>query len=86
VMFYEKDKLATTIVWSNPVEKTVKSQRMEKFKVLPIDAPDFDTCGEMLLAGSGNSVYIRDIRVRKKEKIQIGHEIDSRSYECCTIF
>lgn len=43
--------------------------------------PEFDLDGEMLIAGSGNSVYIKDIRIKRREKIQIGHEIDTRSYD-----
>lgn len=42
----------------------------------------FNTEGEMLLAGSGNSVYIKDIRIDKRERIQM-HDIDVRSYDCC---
>ena len=30
--------------------------------------PEFDLDGEMLIAGSGNSVYIKDIRIKRKEK------------------
>ena len=47
--------------------------------------PEFDLDGEMLIAGSGNSVYIRDIRIKRKERIQT-HDIDPRSYDCCNIF
>jgi len=48
--------------------------------------PEFDLDGQMLLAGSGNSVYIKDIRIKRRERIAYGQEIDSRSYDCCTIF
>lgn len=43
--------------------------------------PEFDFDGEMLLAGSGNSVYIKDIRVKRKERVVYGHEVDTRSYD-----
>mmetsp|Transcript_23957 Transcript_23957/g.26602 ORF Transcript_23957/g.26602 Transcript_23957/m.26602 type:complete len:127 (+) Transcript_23957:443-823(+) len=42
---------------------------------------EFDTDGQMLLAGSGNSVYIKDIRIKRRERISYGQEIDSRSYD-----
>lgn len=42
---------------------------------------EFDLDGEMLIAGSGNSVYIKDIRIKRRERIQYGHEIDNRSYD-----
>lgn len=47
---------------------------------------DFDVDGQMLIAGSGNSVYIKDIRIKRKERLPYGHEVDNRSYDCCTIF
>ncbi|CAI2377848.1 unnamed protein product [Moneuplotes crassus] len=47
---------------------------------------EFNTEGQMLIAGSGNSVYIKDIRIKRREKIQMGHDVDNRSYDCCNIF
>jgi hypothetical protein len=46
----------------------------------------FDKWGEMLFAGSGNSVYIKDIRIKRREKIQYGHDVDPRSMDCWNIF
>mmetsp|Transcript_39486 Transcript_39486/g.39043 ORF Transcript_39486/g.39043 Transcript_39486/m.39043 type:complete len:84 (+) Transcript_39486:573-824(+) len=42
---------------------------------------EFNTEGQMLIAGSGNSVYIKDIRIKRREKIQMGHDVDNRSYD-----
>ena len=47
--------------------------------------PHLNLDGEMLLAGSGNSVYIKDIKIKRKNKIQM-HDVDVRSYDCCSIF
>lgn len=46
----------------------------------------FDLGGQMLIAGSGNSVYIKDIRIKRKEKLLYNQEVDSRQYDCCNIF
>ena len=74
------------MVWTPLKENFIKT----KIKISPkksiTTSHDFDTGGEMLIAGSGNSVYIRDIRVKKKEKFRLEHDIDSRSYEWWTIF
>lgn len=43
--------------------------------------PEFDIDGQMLIAGSGNSVYIKDIRIKRREKPSFGHEVDHRSYD-----
>jgi hypothetical protein len=43
--------------------------------------PEFDLDGQMLIAGSGNSVYIKDIRIKRREKMQYGVEVDHRSYD-----
>lgn len=43
VLFYSGEKVASTMVWSKPVEKPLKSQRMEKSKALPVDAINLDT-------------------------------------------
>lgn len=87
IIFYDsKDRVKTTMVWTPPKERIIKTKMRTASKSSTTNIPEFDTGGEMLIAGSGNSVYIRDIRVKKKEKIQIGHDIDTRSYEWCTIF
>lgn len=49
-------------------------------KVVFYHQSEFNTDGEILLAGSGNSVYIKDIRIKRKEKIQM-HDVDVRSYD-----
>lgn len=82
ILFFDsRDRVKTTMVWTPHKEKIIKTKMRTASKVSTTEVPDFDNGGEMLIAGSGNSVYIRDIRVKKKEKIQIGHDIDTRSYE-----
>jgi hypothetical protein len=82
VLFYDsKDKVKTTMLWTPPKLKQMKLKMKNASKSSISERSDFDTGGEVLIAGSGNSVYIRDIRVKKREKLRIEHDIDSRSYE-----
>ena len=63
IQFYDsKDRIKSTMIWKPSTQKkTLKFKKREIEQKLSSDEHDFDSGGEMLIAGSGNSVYIKII-------------------------